>query len=270
MKKSLIKQHLIRKHEDFISSIEDASIRDIVNTKGFITGGAIPSLLLNEEVNDYDYYFSTHEAAFKVAEYFVQQYNRLYDKNFIVEDGDDHPSIIIPSQGIAKPSNLKDAAPYTPIFLSENAITLASGIQLVFRFHGNPAFIHQNYDFAHTICYFLPAQKEMVLQPAALESILTKELIYTGSPYPLASIIRAKKFIKRGWSISASQYLKMCFHLNQLDLTDIETLRAQLTGVDTFYFSNLVTKLKLEQEKNVDFVLDEHYLFTVLEEIFDE
>jgi hypothetical protein len=57
-----------------------------------------------------------------------------------------------------------------------------------------------------------------VLRAEALESILTKELRYVGSRYPLCSVIRTRKFLARGWTINAGQYVKMCFQISQLDL----------------------------------------------------
>nr|MCU0343906.1 T9SS type A sorting domain-containing protein [Ignavibacterium sp.] len=43
---------------------------------------------------------------------------------------------------------------YRPVFISENAITLSDKVQLVIRFYGTPAEIHDNYDYAHCMCYF--------------------------------------------------------------------------------------------------------------------
>ena len=34
-------------------------------------------------------------------------------------------------------------------------------------------------------------------------------------------MIRTRKFLKRGWHINAGQYLKMCFQISELDLSDI-------------------------------------------------
>ena len=61
-----------------------------------------------------------------------------------------------------------------------------------------------------------------------------------GSKYPLCSIIRTRKFIQRGYTINAGQYLKMAMQLNELDLKDVSVLQDQLIGVDSAYFDMVI------------------------------
>ena len=102
-----------------------------------------------------------------------------------------------------------------------------------------------------------------------LESLLSKSLVYKGSLYPLASIFRARKFIQRGWSIDAGQYLKMAFQLNDMDLLDPYTLEEQLTGVDLLYFYQIISDLKYKQLTNDDFKPSTDYFIEIIERIFE-
>ena len=102
----------------------------------------------------------------------------------------------------------------------------------------------------------------------ALESIINKELYYVGSKYPLCSIIRTRKFIARGWTINAGQYVKMALQLNQFNLLDLNVFADQLVGVDSAYFSNAIAQIKERQEKEPDFKVDSTYLFEVINRIF--
>ena len=111
-------------------------------------------------------------------------------------------------------------------------------------------------------------EKSEAIKAEALESIITKQLKYQGSKYPLCSFVRMRKFIKRGWHINAGEILKIAFNLQEFDLTDVEVLEDQLTGVDTAYFLQLISKIKLELEKNKDFQLDRAYLTDLIERIF--
>jgi hypothetical protein len=154
--------------------------------------------------------------------------------------------------------------PFRPVFLSENAITLSDKMQLVVRFYGEPSDIHKNYDFAHTTNYFEYRNSNLVLDPEALSCLLTKTLIYNGSLYPLASIFRIRKFIARGWRITAGQLLKMVFQLNGVDLTDKEILREQLIGVDQAYMSQLLRAIENTEEK-----IDATYLSKLIDNIFE-
>jgi len=154
--------------------------------------------------------------------------------------------------------------PYRPVFITSNAITLSNKVQLIIRFYGEPEEIHSNYDFIHCTNYWCSWNKHLVLSKEALESLLTKELRYTGSKYPLCSIIRTRKFIKREWTINAGQYLKMCVQLNELDLTDISVLEEQLIGVDIHYFYDILEKLKEKDSMKVDSA----YLMEIIDRVF--
>ncbi len=167
--------------------------------------------------------------------------------------------------------NEDDGKPrYRPIFMSGNAITLSCSVQLVLRFYGEPEDIHKNYDFIHCTSYWKSWDNELVLPQAALEAILTKELRYSGSRYPLCSLIRIRKFTARGWSINAGQILKMCMQLNELDLTKLEVLEDQLTGVDAAYFVQVLNRIREKQKADgtEGQPVDSTYLMTVIDRLF--
>lgn len=74
MKARNIARHLEAKVADWIESIEDEALRSAVRKDALVTGGAIASLLLGEEVNDYDIYFRTQETAAALARYYVGKF----------------------------------------------------------------------------------------------------------------------------------------------------------------------------------------------------
>jgi hypothetical protein len=154
--------------------------------------------------------------------------------------------------------------PFRPVFVSTNAITLSGRVQVVLRFFGEPDAIHANYDFAHCTSYWTSWDGALVLRPAALEALLARELIYVGSKYPVCSIIRLRKFIRRGWTINAGQILKMVMQVSQLDLTKIEVLQDQLTGVDCAYFCEVIEKLKASDPSKVNAA----YLIEIIDRMF--
>lgn len=153
---------------------------------------------------------------------------------------------------------------YRPVFLSTNAITLSHKIQIVLRFYGSADTIHENYDYVHCTNYWTSKDDELVLHQPALESLLAKELRYVGSKYPICSVIRLRKFIKRGWTVNAGQILKMVLQISELDLKDHAVLQDQLTGVDAAYFVQLVSKVK---EKDPDKV-NSAYLVEIIDRMF--
>ena len=248
-------------------------------------------------------------AEYYVAKFKANPPSKFKDQNrdvdIFVEDKDDHIRVVVKSQGIASEhgtsdyqyfesvpdeqgesfieqvtSNLEAAdeikAPestrgkYRPIFMSGNAITLSGGVQLVLRFIGEPETIHKFYDFVHCTCYWKSWDGEMVLPQAALEAILTKELRYVGSKYPLCSVIRIRKFVARGWTINAGQILKMVMQLQDLDLRNVEVLEDQLTGVDAAYFMQVINRLREKQREDgtEGQPIDSTYLVTLIDKLF--
>lgn len=153
---------------------------------------------------------------------------------------------------------------FRPVFMSTNAITLSQKIQIVLRFFGEPDDIHTNYDFVHCTNYWTSWDSSLVLHKAALEALLSRELVYSGSKYPVCSLFRLRKFIKRGWTINAGQILKMAMQVSALDLTDIDVLQDQLTGVDCAYFCEVIEKLKSKDPEKVNVA----YLIEIIDRMF--
>ena len=153
---------------------------------------------------------------------------------------------------------------FRPVFLSTNAITLSDRVQIVLRFFGEPDAIHENYDFVHCTNYWTSWDNNLVLRQKALEALLARELVYIGSKYPVCSVIRLRKFIKRGWTINAGQILKAVMQISALDLTNIEVLQDQLTGVDCAYFCEVIAKLKESDPTKVNAA----YLIEIIDRMF--
>jgi len=152
---------------------------------------------------------------------------------------------------------------FRPVFLSTNAITLSQRVQIIVRFWGDPDEIHSNYDFIHCTNYWTK-KTGVVVREGALEALLTKELRYVGSKYPVCSVFRIRKFVQRGWTINAGQILKICHQISELDLNNLEVLEEQLTGVDVAYFAEVIQNLKAKDKERVDSA----YLVEIIDRMF--
>lgn len=156
---------------------------------------------------------------------------------------------------------------YRLAYLTSNAITLTDKLQIVIRFHGDPDEVHKNYDFVHATSFYDYKEKNLVIKEGVLESIRTKELMYIGSLYPLTSILRAQKFIKRGWRVSAGTMLKIMYQVSLLDLNNVDVLNEQLVGVDVAYFGKLIRELQKATETGGP--VSQGMLFNLIEKIFN-
>ena len=195
--------------------------------------------------------------------------------------GEDRVYIYIPSVGVAVEKKIdlddcenpldqevedtedKTKPKYRPVFFSSNAITLSDKIQIVTRFYGDAAQIHSNFDYVHATNYWTSGEGKVVFSIEAYEACHNKELIYVGSKYPLCSLFRMRKFIARGFTITAGEILKIAMNINEFDLKSVRVLRDQLIGVDSAYFNNLIDAI--ESKENID----RQYLTVLINKMFN-
>lgn len=290
-----IEQTIKNKIKGWLASIDDIALRDEIRDHYIVTGGSITSMLLGDLPNDYDIYIDNVETAAKLANYYVSRLptpdNEMTSTPIVStppEGG--RVEIRVKSAGIAGENvdqsqyeyfemypnagermaqyldgaMQKNTGKYTALAITTNAITLSDQIQIILRFVGPAEVIHKNYDFVHTTNYFTHNGGVVLNQPA-LESILARELKYVGSLYPICSMFRIKKFIRRGWTITAGEMLKISWDISKLDLDDVAVLQDQLTGVDAAYFNQIIRLIKEENKP-----IDRTYLFELVNRIFDE
>jgi hypothetical protein len=336
MKVKTINKTINAKFDQWLASIKDERVRNLVEKGTIMTGGAIASMLLREPVNDYDFYFKDFETTKAVAEYYVaefiknppQAFKGTNDVTIKVVVGNLIPLSVRAAKEIADSLGVDDISPltpsseptrvriwiqsagiageeqkteeldpyqyfegrppeeaevyveqemavkndpttkteedYRPVFLTDNAISLSGQVQMVIRFYGTPDQIHENYDYVHATNYWTSWDRKVTLMPAALECLLTKELRYIGSKYPICSLVRARKFIQRDWTINAGQFLKIAWQINELNLKDFNVLREQLVGMDMAYFSQVLTALHEKDPTKINGT----YLIEVIDRIF--
>jgi hypothetical protein len=290
MKAKTIKALLAKKFNDFVASIEDERVRDLVKKNTIITGGCIASMLLGEKVNDYDLYFADKETAVAVGGYYVAKFVARTGWPMQIDDDGERVRIVTAAghrgETAGDVATLQDSgeiedvyedinekaqntesdgpAEYRPVFMSTNAITLSDRIQIVLRFYGDADTIHENYDFVHCTNYWTSRDGNLTLRQPALEALLSRELRYVGSKYPICSVIRLRKFIKRGWTINAGQILKMLMQTSELDLTDPKVLEDQLTGVDSAYFLEVMRNVREKDPEKVNAA----YLVEIIDRMF--
>ena len=291
-----IEKVIINKMNEWLETISDEDLRKETKDNLLVSGGSIASMLMGADVNDYDVYIKDINVLKKLANYYVKPFESEgvwiadgREKEKLMKEYDvseklnyysialrnlkeDQIKLMFESKegGIRlNEEKSKDELNYEPVFFSPNAISLSNDLQIVLRFWGDNKKIHETFDFVHATNYFT-FETGLVTNIAALESILTRTLKYQGSHYPVTSIIRAKKFIKRGFNIGAGELLKIMFQISQLDLSNPDVLEEQLIGVDVAYFEILIKALRGKFSSDEDFKLNTKYFNKLVDKIFNE
>ena len=295
-----ISRNIILKLTDWLHSIKDEALREDVKNSVFVTGGCITSMLLNEPVNDYDLYFKNKEVAERVIKYYFDilgaGQNDKVNVSFETQQYEDGVDSIIPkikSAGIAgEDANILnydycESLPFSEMikyfglnskknrgtknapkkyhvkYISSNAICLSDDIQIVTRFIGEPEKVHKYYDFVHATNYY-SFSTGLVLNEDALKATLSKQLVFMDSMFPVCSIFRIRKFLKRNWTISAGEMFKIMYSISKLDLDSISVLQEQLMGVDSAYMVQVLNLLEKKEK------IDKTYLFSVIDKVFND
>lgn len=257
----------------WLTTITDTRLREDTKKSLLVSGGCIASMFDSKDVNDFDVYIQDMNVLLRLAEYYcpgkvldgrkkdkyIQERYPDYDPEnpTFMDTDEEYASMTFVRINNLKPDQVKldiDSAgvrkdrpetegTYSVVFLSQNAISLSDKLQIVLRFSGTPEQIHKNFDFVHATNYYT-FDDGLVTNIAALESIITKELRYQGSLYPLTSIVRMKKFLLRNWKINAGEIVKILFQVSLLDLRNVHVLEEQLIGVDIAYFGKLIEILQ--------------------------
>ncbi len=288
-KKKTIIANIREKMDAWIKTLPE-DLQGPVKGNYIITGGAIASMLMGELPNDYDVYFQNVEVLAKLVNYYLStvmktdlvsrveakvepQRVRIVIKSAGIADGDDANFDNYEYFEMTDGSTIDDfldgrkmntKQPYRPVMITDNAISLTEDIQIITRFVGTPEEVHKTFDYVHATNWFTECGGLHLNQPA-LESILAKELKYIGSLYPVCTMFRMKKFLQRGWTITAGEMLKIAYDIGHLDLDDYSVLREQLIGVDTAYFNQILRILSKEGSRELDRI----YLAELINRVFD-
>lgn len=295
MQLKTIKKTIEKKLNEWLETITDLNLRERVKQHLLVSGGSITSMLTGDKVNDYDIYIQDMNVLMDLTQYYTAQYaniqildgrklNDYYTKisEFNLSLDGAYPVAVrnLKENQIKLFFDEKDGGmrvnesatdeekiKYIPMFFSPNAISLSNDIQIVIRFNGNAEAIHKTFDFIHATNYFTFAEG-LVTNKAALESIITRQLKYQGSQYPLTSIIRVRKFLKRNWNIGAGELLKIMFQISELDLRNPDVLEEQLIGVDIAYFGTLIGILRGVDDLKTK--MSSEYLNAIIDKVFNE
>jgi len=76
MKKKTINAVITKKFDQWLETITDEEVKKLVKKNTVITGGCIASMINNEEISDFDVYFTNQETVLKVANHYIAEFRK--------------------------------------------------------------------------------------------------------------------------------------------------------------------------------------------------
>lgn len=218
----------------FESQIIENYLSDIIpifrETSAFLAGGAIRSIIMREEPKDWDIFFSDKK-----------DYQECVGKATI---GFGTPINTAFSSTITKQS--VDSFNYGQnIFTSEK-----TDIQLVNIFFKELKQTILSFDFTCCMAAYDFKTREFYFDPSFFPDNTRKCLVYNPlSVNPISSFMRRNKYIKKGYSITVEEDLKMIMKICELNIQTWGDLKKQLVGFPLSYDIKKELKSTIDEEK---------------------
>lgn len=207
-------------------------IQDVcVQNNLVLAGGAITSLVNKTNVSDYDL-FATSTASFVQAKVAFTQL--LKTNSGVVSPFDEEKLFHETANAIS--FTYKDLKFQLVKKLVPTEDTLAED-----------EFISQllsQFDFTVCMCAYVFKSKRLYYDEHFIWDNISKVLVFNPNvKYPICSLYRTQKYMKKGYKLSGVELTKLALAINRLTIESYADLKEQLQGIDTLVFEALTNDL---------------------------
>ena len=198
-------------------------LKAVADVDGFLAGGAVRSVFTSEPIKDFDFFFPSRTAFDTCLEEL-----RINDKS---------------------PTFSTTDTAWTHVDDDGDCY------QFICASFGTPESVIRRFDFTCCMGAWNPKSEEFLLDPLFLKHCSQRRLIFNvATEYPICSLWRAFKFVKRGWKLPATEAIKMALRIHDLNISDRAELKRQLLGIDTLFLKELTDALAEGGELKYDFL----------------
>jgi hypothetical protein len=145
---------------------------------------------------------------------------------------------------------------YKLAFSSDNAESYSCNgkkIQLIKKLYGTPEYVMSKFDYTVVMCA-RTNDNTFIFSDKFFENLADKTLIFNADiAYPIASLIRSRKYINRGYKFPTVEMVKIAFKINSLKMETYKDVKEQLEGIDTLLLKELTDSLIENKDKTFDF-----------------
>ena len=183
-----ITSHLSEMFSNKVWDYEDFEMKLFKNT--YLTGGAIASLLQNEDPKDWDFYCKDSVTMDKFALYLTHP-----SRTNFIKDVDEAYAEVYDTNG----KMMSSYRWYTNgKMITSQAITTKNNDSFITVLYGDPEYIRQTFDYVHCMPYFDLNTHKLYISPKQYKACTHKKLIVNNSAN--VKQWRADKFKQRGYT----------------------------------------------------------------------
>lgn len=196
MDNTFIKHFLKTATDNFLSKFDSVEFSEVIRNNGFIAGGAIRCLLMDQTIKDFDVYFKDDISRDK----YLDLFNRGMDgtKGFEV--------------------HYNNSTKYAHTYYS-----FADVFQIIHKYAGDPLKMIEKFDFTNCMAYYDIKTEELFIHPKMIEAIEFKRLAMNeGCFNPVFSIKRFIKFNEQGFKPDSKCLLDLCLRVRDASDEDIK------------------------------------------------
>lgn len=175
----------------------------------YLAGGAILSLVTNQEINDYDFYPKTGTKLFDIIYYLL-----IEEEMVLINESDKALT-----------------------FKSKNVKTYSGNRMIVqiikFQTYNSPDEVFSTFDYTVCMGAYDCDTKEFAFHESFYPDIAAKRINYNvDTNYPYASLARLKKYQEKGYSVSKSEMIKIAMSIAKYgELTTWNDLKNAIGGI---------------------------------------
>ena len=226
-------EYLLKKY------LGEGAITGLRSCNAIIAGGSITALFTGQKIRDWDIYFRNEKDCEQAKAWFGLngQLANQTDTSMSYHLG-------------------KQEKPYQLIVMPD--------------LFGDPKTIFNYYDF--TVCmaaYQFNANGEdngFIFGDDFFKHIGQRRLVFnTGTMFPICSMLRVMKYIKKGFYITGMELLKIGLSIHSLKMETYADLRQQLQGIDTAFLEDLTSQMEPDEPLGAKNYIMEEFM-TMLEE----
>lgn len=200
-----------RENKLILSMIDYEFLQVLKSTTAFLAGGALTSIFSDKPINDFDIYSESEKDTSKIYTYLKSCAKHVMSTDF-AETFDYNGTIY---QIISMPS-------------------LTGSFDKIFDM----------FDFTVCMAAYVFSSEKFYFHNSFFKHLAQRRIVFNNkTPFPLASLVRTKKYMAKGYTMSNVETVKLAMAINKLDLTDYKVFKSQLMGIDASILKPMIDKL---------------------------